>query len=102
MKKTLLISLLILLGTSVCLAQVDSGETAVADPRETELIEGRDLQIQIKTMMPDISVVQVKTDTYAPAAKYDFTISLAAIQAESKKQLTNWKQEILTWLEESK
>jgi len=102
MKKTLLISLLILLGTSVCLAQVDSGETAVAEPRETELIEGRDLQIQIKTMMPDISVVQAKTDTYAPAAKYDFTISLAAIQAESKKQLTNWKQEILTWLEESK
>ena len=102
MKKTLLISLLILLGTSVCLAQVDSGETAVAEPRETELIEGRDLQIQINTMMPDISVVQVKTDTYAPAAKYDFTISLAAIQAESKKQLTNWKQEILTWLEESK
>ena len=102
MKKTLLISLLILLGTSVCLAQVDSGETAVAEPQETELIEGRDLQIQIKTMMPDISVVQVKTDTYAPAAKYDFTISLAAIQAESKKQLTNWKQEIIKWLEESK
>ncbi len=101
MKKTFLISLLILLGTSVCLAQVDGGQPVDPEP-EGEVIEGRDLQIQIKTMMPDISVIQIKTDTYAPAAKYDFTISLEAIQAESNKQLTNWKQEILTWLEESK
>ncbi|MDD4223379.1 MAG: hypothetical protein PHD87_02200 [Candidatus Cloacimonetes bacterium] len=102
MKKTFLISLLILLGSAVCLAQVEGAETIEPVPAEEEVIEGRDLQIQIKTMMPDISVVQIKTDTYAPAARYDFTISLAAIQSASNKQLTNWKQEILQWLEESK
>lgn len=102
MKKTFLISLLLLLGTEVCLAQIDGGNPSGQLPEELEVIEGRDLQIQIKTMMPDISVVQIKTDTYAPAAKYDFSISLEAIQAESRNQLTNWKQEIIKWLEESK
>lgn len=101
MKKTFLLCILLLLGTAVCLAQVDN-----VQPAQTAMEEGTEdipeLQIQIKTMMPDISVVQIKTDTYAPAAKYDFTISLAAIQEESNKQLTNWKQEILNWLEESK
>ncbi len=101
MKRTILISILLLLGISFCLAQTNSGESA-ASGRPEQVIEGRELQIQIRTMMPDISVVQIKTDTYSPAAKYDFTISLAAIQEESNKQLTNWKQEILKWLEESK
>lgn len=100
MKRTVLISILLLLGVSFCLAQANSGTNTTGRPEQ--VIEGRELQIQIKTMMPDISVVQIKTDTYAPAAKYDFTISLEAIQEESNRQLTNWKQEIIKWLEESK
>ncbi len=102
MKKTFLICILILLGTAFCFAQVDNGQPVDSGADAEEIIQGRDLQIQIKTMIPDISVIQIKTDTYAPAATYDFTISLASIREESNKQLTNWKQEILNWLEESK
>ena len=101
MKRTILISILLMLGMTFCLAQTNSGEST-APGRAAQVIEGRDLQIQIRTMMPDISVVQIKTDTYSPAAKDDFTISLAAIQEESNRQLTNWKQEVIKWLEESK
>jgi hypothetical protein len=61
-----------------------------------------DLKIQIKAMMPDITIVQIKTDTYVEPGNYNFTVNLEAIQAESKKQLTNWQQEITKWLEESK
>jgi hypothetical protein len=62
----------------------------------------QELEIQIKAMIPDISVVQLKTDTYARPGIFDYTINLGSIQQESKQQLTNWQTEINNWLEESK
>ena len=77
------------------------------DPREgfanvRESSNTKDLDIQIKAMMPDISVVQLKSDTYLEPGNYKYTINLEVIQAESKIQLTNWQNEINNWLEESK
>ncbi|MCB5224976.1 MAG: hypothetical protein WCY21_04860 [Candidatus Cloacimonadaceae bacterium] len=95
MKKLLIVSTLLLFGITFCLAQVNISPA----PQQDEIPE---LQIQIKTMMPDISVVQIKSDTYAPAAKYDFTINMDVIRQASKQQLENWNQKIKNWLEESK
>jgi hypothetical protein len=65
-------------------------------------IAPQDLEIQIKALMPDISMIKIKTDTYAQPGNYNYTINLSAIQKESKTQLINWKQQINNWLEESK
>ncbi|NLW19571.1 MAG: hypothetical protein GXY81_07775 [Candidatus Cloacimonetes bacterium] len=95
MKKLLTLSALLLFGITFCLAQTENTSVQAQD-------EIPELQIQIKAMMPDISVVQIKTDTYAPAAKYDFTITPEVIRQASKQQLENWNQKIKKWLEESK
>lgn len=95
MKKLLTVSILLLFGITLCLAQ-----TVISPaPQQDEIPE---LQIQIKAMMPDISVIQIKTDTYASAAKYDFTVTPEVIRQASRQQLENWNQKIKNWLEESK
>jgi hypothetical protein len=99
MKKILLITGILLLGAA-CFAQT---EPVAADNEAYETRQAAiDLDIQIKAMIPDISVVQIKTDTYAKPGNYKFTIDLGMIQKESKIQLTNWQNEITKWLEESK
>ncbi len=64
--------------------------------------EQQEIEIQIKAMIPDITVVQLKTDTYTKPGLYDYTIHLGIIQDESRQQLINWQNEINNWLEESK
>lgn len=96
-----MILVILLLAAAFLQAQVEidprAGFTNVRESTNT-----KDLDIQIKAMMPDISVVQLKSDTYLEPGNYKYTISLEAIQAESKIQLTNWQNEINNWLEESK
>ncbi len=101
MKKMLCIGVLLLLGISLGYTQVittpRSGFEDVQISRAPQ-----DMEIQIKAMIPDISVVQIKTDTYAKPGNYKYTINLGVIQDESKKLLSKWQNEITKWLEESK
>ena len=100
MKYPILI-ILLLLGLAQIYAQViDSPRVGFEDVQLSRA--PRDLEIQIKAMIPDISVVQIKTDTYAKPGDYKYSINLGVIQSESRKQLTNWQNEINKWLEESK
>ena len=71
-------------------------------PNEPVTIATQDLDIQIKALIPDISFFKLKTDTYAQPGDYKYTINLEVIRNESSILLTNWKNEITKWLEESK
>lgn len=96
-----MILIILFLAGALLYAQVEIDPRAgFANVRESQAT--KDLEIQIKAMMPDISVVQLKSDTYLEPGNYKYTINLDVIQAESKIQLTNWQNEINNWLEESK
>ncbi|MBW6513568.1 MAG: hypothetical protein K0B87_02300 [Candidatus Syntrophosphaera sp.] len=100
MKHTVLI-ILLLLGLAQIHAQVmDAPRVGFEDVQLSRAPQ--ELEIQIKAMIPDISVIQIKTDTYAKPGDYKYSINLAVIQSESGRQLTNWQNEINKWLEESK
>ncbi|HNT52563.1 MAG TPA: hypothetical protein PKH19_04110 [Candidatus Syntrophosphaera sp.] len=62
----------------------------------------QDLVIEIKSLLPNESVEQLKTDTYIRAGRYPFSISRSSLREESRKQLDFWQQKLNIWLEESK
>ncbi|MFO8145235.1 MAG: hypothetical protein R6T89_05870 [Candidatus Syntrophosphaera sp.] len=92
--------ILLLMGITQINAQVMDEPSGFEDVQVSSA--PRELEIQIKAMIPDISVVQIKRDTYAEPGNYKYTINLEIIQQESKTQLTNWQKKIYKWLEESK
>lgn len=101
MKYQVLMIILLLMGVTQIFSQViDTPRTGFEDVQLSRAPQ--DLEIQIKAMIPDISVVQIKTDTYAKPGNYKYSVNLGVIQEESKIQLTNWQNEINKWLEESK
>lgn len=101
MKRIMLITLLLAGLIVVIQAQVTEPTPAGFEGAQVLSAE-EELEIQIRAMIPDISVVQLKTDTYASPGSYDYTINLGVIQQESNQQLTNWQNQINIWLEESK
>lgn len=100
MKHIVIALVLLLVGITQINAQVMDAPTGFEDVQVSSA--PRELDIQIKAMIPDISVVQIKRDTYAEPGNYKYTVDLEVIQQESRTQLTNWQQEIYKWLEESK
>lgn len=106
MKKSLILILLVLAGIGAMWAQTPNPASQPNVPAgfgSTRVYtEGRTIDIQIKALIPDITIFKLKTDTYNKPGVYNFTISLDVVQAESQKQLTEWRDEINKWLEESK
>ncbi|MDZ4121453.1 MAG: hypothetical protein U1C33_03480 [Candidatus Cloacimonadaceae bacterium] len=101
MKKNVIVVILLLMGLGMIHAQTATNpQTGFENVRVFR--QQQEVEIQIKAMIPDISVFQLKTDTYGKPGKYNFTINLGVIQEESKTQITNWQNEINKWLEESK
>ena len=100
MRKVLLTTALLLMVAGLLAQVAIDPRSGFANIRETRAPQ--EIEIQIKAMIPDISVVQIKTDTYSEPGEYNYTIDLGVIQEESKKQLHEWQQEINNWLEESK
>lgn len=64
--------------------------------------EQQAFEIQIKALIPDITIFKLKTDTYNKPGLYRYSVNLDAVQKVSKDQLNNWQEEINKWLEESK
>jgi len=106
MKKILILSIMILAGICAVWAQPASPNNQPTVPAgfgSTRVYtEGRTIDIQIKALIPDITIFKLKSDTYNRPGIYNFTISLDKIQAESQIQLQEWQDEINKWLEESK
>jgi hypothetical protein len=98
MKRLWIICYLIVLMIPLCFAQVKSTDSPVLNDGETI----QELEIQIKTMLPDINIVRLKTDTYIPAGQYNYIIYKDLIKAENIKELINWQKDITKQLEESK
>jgi hypothetical protein len=104
MKKILIIVALVLVGIGSAWAQPRPDQPSVPEGfsgtrvfTDTAIID-----IQIKALIPDISILKLKTDTYNKPGVYGFTINMDTIQAESQQQLIEWREEINIWLEESK
>ena len=101
MKKTALMLFLLTVVFACAFAQEITVPETVADDTNVS-VATVDMDIQIKALMPDISMVKIKTDTYAQPGNYKYSIDLKGIQKESNMLLRNWQQEINNWLEESK
>lgn len=101
MKKTALMLFLLTVVYACIFAQEVTVPETVTDNAEVA-VATVDMDIQIKALMPDISMVKIKTDTYAQPGNYKYSINLKGIQKESNLLLRNWQQEINNWLEESK
>ncbi len=100
MKKILILLLLVLAGMVTAWAQTP--ETPAGFGGTRVYTEGGVIDIQIKALIPDISIFKLKTDSYNKPGVYDYTINLEQVQAESQKQLNEWRDEINIWLEVSK
>ena len=82
----------------LCFAQVKS----IASPASNDGEIIKELEIQIKTMLPDINMVRLKTDTYIPAGQYNYTKYKDFIKAENIKNLIKLQKDITKQPEESK
>lgn len=89
---------LLIMMMPLCFAQVKSKASLASNEAETI----KELEIQIKTMLPDINIVRLKTDTYIPAGKYNYTRYKEFITAEYVKELIHWQKDITKQIEESK
>ena len=89
---------LLIMMMPLCFAQVKSKASLASNEAETI----KELEIQIKTMLPDINIVRLKTDTYIPAGKYNYTKYKDLIKEDNIKNLIKLQKDITKQPEESK